>query len=96
MYVQIEKISADRNETTFFQGYMWDYEQETLRAYNRAKRLYSMPFAEADYLVDLYDNDDDLLDTFPMSDAGYQSGPAGAFAQEVTVSGVPLDVFELN
>ena len=33
MYVQIEKITADRREAEFFEGYMWDYEQETLQAY---------------------------------------------------------------
>lgn len=71
MYVQIEKITADRTEAEFFEGYMWDTARDTRKAYTEAKKRHAVPFEEAAYLVDLYSFTDEIVDTFPLSEEGY-------------------------
>ena len=72
-YVQIEKIGADRNSTEFFDGYAWDTDALTYRAYEDARARFTVPFEHADYLVDLYVDPDEMVDTFPMAELGYRS-----------------------
>ena len=72
-YVQIEKIGADRNSTEFVDGYAWDTDALTYRAYREAKARFAVPFDHADYLVDLFAEVGENVDTFPMAELGYRS-----------------------
>lgn len=69
MYVEIHKIIGQ--ETKFHEGYEWTTPEITHRAFNEAKQAFEVPFEEAAYLVDLYDNNGDNLETFPLSTQGY-------------------------
>jgi hypothetical protein len=72
-YVQIEKITPDRQNTLFVDGYAWDTDTLTRRAYHEAKRRFSVPFDHADYLVDLFGEPGERVDTFPMAELGYRT-----------------------
>ena len=70
-FVRIEKIIGD--ETKFIDGYAWDTDKLTRFAYQRAKQKYEVPFEQAAYLVDLYEKENEMLDTFPLAELGYRS-----------------------
>jgi hypothetical protein len=72
-YVQIEKIGADRNSTKFIDGYAWDTDALTHKAYLDARERFAVAFEQADYLVDLYSESGEMVDTFPMAELGYRS-----------------------
>ena len=74
-FVQIEKIvERDGFKTTeFFDGYAWDTDAQTIHAFRSAETKHEVPFEHAAYLVDLYEKEGELLDTFPMAELGYRS-----------------------
>lgn len=76
-FVQIEKIvERDGFKTTDdenAEGFAWDTDELTRYAYRRAKEKHAVEFSQADYLVDLYEDETELLDTFPMAELGYRS-----------------------
>lgn len=72
-YIEIEKITSDRQEAVFFEGYAWDTDKETYHAFNDAKARLAVKFEQAEYLVDLYSDPNELIETFPLSELGYRS-----------------------
>ena len=70
MFVRIEKIAG--NGTEFFEGYMWDTPSDTLSAFRQAKEKFAVPFETASYLVDLYEDENEMMDTFPISELNYR------------------------
>jgi hypothetical protein len=72
-YVQIERIPRDRQDTVFVDGYAWDTDKLTRQAYRDTKTRFSVPFEHADYLVDLFSEPGELVDTFPMAELGYRT-----------------------
>jgi len=72
-YVQIERITRDRQDTGFVDGYAWDTDKLTGQAYRDAKERFSVPFECADYLVDLFSEPGELVDTFAMAELGYRT-----------------------
>jgi hypothetical protein len=72
-YVQIERITRNRRETMFVGGYAWDTDELTRLAYRDARRRFSVPLEHADYLVDLFSEPGEMVDTFPMVELGYRT-----------------------
>jgi len=72
-YVQIEKMTPDRTMTEYVTGYMWSTDEVTFKAYEDAKCRFEVPFEIADYLVDLFSEQCNMIDTFPMAELGYRT-----------------------
>ncbi len=72
-FVEVERITGDRQEAVFHEGFMWDSDFLTRRAYQRAKERYAVSFEQAAYLIDLYEDDHEMVDTFPISESGYKT-----------------------
>jgi hypothetical protein len=72
-FVAVHRIKSCRNDTAFVTGYAWDSDAMTYRAFREARERFAVPFAVADYLVDLYAVPEELEDTFPIAELGYRS-----------------------
>ncbi len=72
-YIEINKLHSDRSEDTFYEGYAWDTDAETRLAFYQAKARFEVPFEHAAYLVDLYQDQHEMIETFPMAELGYRT-----------------------
>ncbi len=72
-YVEIHTIKLCRNDTELLEGYAWDTDTLTFQAFEDAKARYSVSFEQSNYLIDLFSNSDELVDTFPIAELGYRS-----------------------
>lgn len=72
-YVTVEKLIDDRHDVAFVDGYAWDTDPQTFKAYHDAERRFTVPFEHADYLVNLYSEPGEMVDTFPMAELGYRT-----------------------
>ncbi len=70
-YVAVHKIAPCRNDTALLEGYAWDTDPLTFRAFEDARRRFEVPFEQASYLVDLFSDPNELVDTFPMAELEY-------------------------
>ncbi len=71
-FVQIERITKNRLDTVFVDGYAWDTDLETYNAFKNARRL-AIPFEQADYLLDLYSQPNEQLETICITELGYRT-----------------------
>ena len=72
-YVEIEKIIEKRQEAVFHEGYAWETDEETYYAFYDAKKRFEVGFEIADYIIDLYAEVGEMVDTFPITEFGYRS-----------------------
>ena len=72
-FVAIHRITPCRNDTELVTGYAWDTDALTYQAFHEARARFAVPFANADYLVDLYAAPEELEDTFPIAELGYRT-----------------------
>jgi hypothetical protein len=73
VFVTVHRIKPCRNDTEFVSGYAWDTDAFAYRAFREARERFAVPFAVADYLVDLYAGPEELEDTFPIAELGYRT-----------------------
>jgi len=73
MYVVIEKITPDRSTTEFVNAYDWNTDEQTRARFEDAKRAHAVAFEKSVYLVDLFNAEDESIDTFPLSEQGYNA-----------------------
>lgn len=70
-FVKVLRIQPCRNDTVFVEGYAWDTDKETFDTFYDAQQRYEVPFEQAAYLIDLYKEENECVETFPISESNY-------------------------